>query len=402
MNSYDYLAKSIPVKFPGRMPTGYVNNVQYWGNISHQDLYSTLPDGTPKILTMDIDFGDVCSLSCPHCFRRDARVDSVNNPLSDEQIIDYIRQAKDLGLQSIKILGRGEPFQNSEFLSFLRTMTDMGIGVGIFTKGTVLGNDNMAVHYNEKYGIKSAKGLCSAVKELKTSVFLNFMSFDDSVSTQMVGGIKDYVANRNSALLNLNESGFNDFYAAVPTRLALICAPYTPKTVDEVFDIYKFGHERNMYVVACPTTLSGKGIDTYEEQKNGRYKRFIKKAESVYADIYTYAIKNNIISWTDFLHNGPHVYPGAHPCNQTAAGFYLQLSGQIFTCPGRMDNETIIVKNIRDYPDLRSVWKDSLPYKRAKTNNKKFNLGCIARDGRSLPQDFYNRITDLTLKQLAR
>lgn len=401
MNYRDYLCKSVPLKFVGNMPKGYVNNVQYWGNISRQDLYAKLPDGTPKMQTMDIDFGDVCSLACPHCFRRDTRVDSVIKPITNEQIIDYIRQAKDLGLQSVKILGRGEPFQNPDFLYFLRQMTDMGIGVGIFTKGTVLGDDKMAMQYNEKYGIKTARDLISAIKELKTAIYLNFMSFDDGISSKMVGNIPLYNERRNTALQNLANVGFNDFVAEVPTRLALICAPYTPETVNEVFDIYKFGHERNMYVVACPTTLSGKGIDTYEKQKNGHYGRFIKKAEYVYADIYTYAIKNNIVSWTDFLTDGPHLYPGAHPCNQTAAGFYLQLSGQVFTCPGRMDDETIVAKDIRDYPDLRTVWQDSVPYKRA-MNGKKFNLGCMARDGRSLPNDFYKRITDLTLKQLAR
>ena len=170
MNKKKYLEQSFPIMFSGAVPKGYKNDVQYWGNIPRADLYKILPDGTPAMQMMDIDFGDVCSLRCPHCFRRDDRNDILKNPLSEEEIIDYIRQGKELGVKSVKILGRGEPFQNPDFLSFLRTLTNMGIGASIFTKGTVLGDDTMAAYYNEKYGIKSARDLTAAIKELKTSI----------------------------------------------------------------------------------------------------------------------------------------------------------------------------------------------------------------------------------------
>ena len=35
---------------------------------------------------------------------------------ANKEIYDYIKQAKKLGLKEIKILGRGEPFQNKKFL----------------------------------------------------------------------------------------------------------------------------------------------------------------------------------------------------------------------------------------------------------------------------------------------
>jgi hypothetical protein len=150
-NSKKYLESTIPVKFTINgenviYPTGHVNNVKYWGNISRENLHSLNSDGTPKLLTMDVDFGDVCSLKCPECFRRDDKVDIITkeNQLSEKEIIEYIKQAKTLGLQSVKILGRGEPFQNPNFLGFLQAMTDLDIGVGIFTKGMVLGWDKWA------------------------------------------------------------------------------------------------------------------------------------------------------------------------------------------------------------------------------------------------------------------
>ena len=404
MNCKQNLEKSFPVMFHGKMPYGYKNDVLYWGNIPRDDLYKRLPDDTPMMHMMDIDFGDMCSLACPHCFRRDPRNDIVTNPLSDEQIVDYIRQGKELGLKQVKILGRGEPFQNPEFLKFLRTMTDIDIGVGIFTKGTVLGDDKMATQYNEKYGIKSACELVDAIKELKTSIYLNFMSFDDSISARMVGNVPLYIERRNTALHNLVNSGFNEFIAGTPTRLALICAPYTQETVGEVFDIYKFAHERNMYCVACPTTLSGKGLDQYaRQQKTGHYAEFINQTEQEYSKIYAYAIEHGIINLDDFMHDGPHVYPGAHPCNQTRAGFYLQLSGQVNLCPGRVESDTLCTRNIRKYSNLKECWINSPACKMANKCNvgdTPFNCGCIARDKRSLPDDFYETIKKLTLQRL--
>lgn len=404
MNNKTHLEQDFPVMFSDKMPDGYKNDVQYWGNIPREDLYKTLPDGTPAMQMMDIDFGDVCSLKCPHCFRRDDRNDILKNPLSNEQIIDYIRQGKDLGVKSVKILGRGEPFQNPDFLGFLRTMTEMDIGVGIFTKGTVLGDDNMAAHYNEKYGIKSARDLTYAIKELKTAVYLNFMSFNDDISSKMVGNVPEYVERRNIALRNLVDAKFNEFVSGVPTRLALVCAPYTPETVDELFDIYKFAHERNMYCIACPTTLSGKGIDTYAgQQKSGHYTDFIDKAEHVYSKIYTYAIEKGIMSIDDFMHDGPHVYPGAYPCNQTMAGFYLQLSGQVNWCPGRVESDTLCTRDIRNYENLKECWVKSPACRRAKQYTNEtgpFNCGCVARDKRSLPNDFYEKIKNMTLENL--
>lgn len=404
MNNKSGLEQDFPVMFSDTMPAGYVNDVQYWGNIPRSELYKTLPDGTPKMQMMDIDFGDECSLRCPHCFRRDNRNDVLTNPLSDEQIIDYIRQGKELGVKSVKILGRGEPFQHPEFLNFLRTMTEMDIGVGIFTKGTVLGDDKMAAHYNEKYGIKTARALADAVKELKTAIYLNFMSFDDEISSKMVGNVPGYVEKRNIALRNLVDAKFNEFVPNVPTRLALVCAPYTPQTVGELFDIYKFAHERNIYCVCCPTTLSGKGIDTYsKQQESGHYDDFINKAEHEYARIYEYAINKGIMRLDDFMQDGPHVYPGAHPCNQTMAGFYLQLSGQVNWCPGRVESDTLCTRNIRNYKNLKECWIESPGCRRAKqyiNNEGPFNCGCIARDKRSLPKDFYEQVKSLTLQNL--
>lgn len=402
-NSKKLLTKELPLIFKKKkgkiFSDGYVNDVRWWGNIPREELHSLLPDGTAKILTMDVDIGDVCSLNCPHCFRRDPRFDiTKKNVLTHEEIVSYIKDAKKLGLKQIKILGRGEPFENPRFLEFLTEMTDLDIGVSIFTKGHVLGSDEFAKRYNyEKYKIDTGWKLIKRIRELKVSILLGFNSFDRKMQEQFVGvdkypassSLKNYVAFRDKALINLVKAGFNKYEKGKATRLAMIAAPIKPENVDEIFDLYTWARPRNIYMLSCPTTISGKGLDEFEREK--KFSDYISRLIGLYSKIYIWAIKTNLIPLDKFKQDGVSLYPGCHVCNQTAAGFFLNLSGQVNQCPGRVDKTTIFTKDIRKEKGLEYVWTHCLNYKRAK-NTKGFNYHCVARDGRSLPIDFYDKI----------
>jgi len=417
--SKEFLTEKIPVIFEekkdGRIfPKNYVNNVAYWGNISKKDLHSCFKDGTAKMLTMDLDFGDACSLRCPHCFRRDDRFDkiSLGKSLTDEQIYDYIKQAKKLGLKEIKILGRGEPFQNKKFLKFLRDMTKLNIGVAVFTKGHVLGSDSLTKAYNKDYGIETAEDLVKEIKKLKVSILLGFNSFNRRIQEEYIGidktPLKNYVKLRDNALVLLTKHGFNEYKKGKPTRLCLCAAPIKPESIWDFVDIYKWGRIRNMYVLTCPTTVSGKGVDEFKRavktyhvknQTKSDHERYVEEIEDLYAKIYIWAIKTNLISLEQFKEEGVSLYPGCHPCNQTAAGFFLNLSGQVVQCPGRSTGNALFAKDIREYKNLKELWTSCLNYKRAK-NSKAFNFHCVARDGYSLPGNFYSNIKKKVFAEL--
>jgi hypothetical protein len=404
-----FITQNIPAIFQDNFPTGYLNNVKYWGNIPREELHSLLPDGTAKLLTLDVDFGNSCSLRCPHCFRRDDRFDTIDSnhlPLSPEEIISYIKEAKELGLKEIKILGRGEPFENPAFLGFLREMTKMDIGVGIFTKGHVLGSDTLAKKYNSQYGINTSEELIAELYRLKVSVFLGFNSFDKEMQEAFVGvgvgvessPIKEYVKFRDSALIALVKAGFNKYISGEATRLAMIAAPIKPANVEEVFDIFTWARVRNIYMLSCPTVMSGKGSDElkrgygeYSGSTLDQSKLYIADLEKLYASIYKWSMSTNLISAAKLKEDGISMYPGCHVCNQTAAGFYLNLSGQINLCAGRCDESTIFSSDIRKEKSLKDVWMRCPNYKRA-MNKKVFNYHCPARDNLSIPADFYKKI----------
>lgn len=397
-SSLDLLTAEIPVMFPGQFPASYKNNVKGWGNISKEELHSCLPDGTAKLLTMDLDIGDTCGLHCPHCFRRDPRFDNVSqeNKLSHEEIVDYVREAKGLGLKEIKILGRGEPFQNPRFLEFLEKMTSLDISVAVFTKGHVLGNDELARRYNQHYGITSCWELTQRVEELKVSILLGFNSFDRRMQEAFTGLdalpetalLKSYVEFRDQALINLVKAGFNKYEEGHATRLAMIAAPVKPENINEIFGLYTWARVRNIYMLTCPTTVSGRGLDELELEKS--FTDYVSHLEDLWSRIYVWAIDKNLIPLEVFKEEGVSLYPGCHVCNQTAAGFYLNLSGQVNQCPGRVDETTIFTRDIRR-EGLKNVWLSCASNKRAK-HGKQFNYHCVARDGHSLTPDFYRKI----------
>ena len=111
------------------------NTVQYWGFFTHQEIKEATQHG--KLLMLDIDFGRKCSLHCPSCFRRKNLIDNGQPDMDYNQLLITIRQAKQLGLRSVKICGAGEPFENPKLLQLAHDLTTMDVGLAIFTKGHV-------------------------------------------------------------------------------------------------------------------------------------------------------------------------------------------------------------------------------------------------------------------------
>lgn len=404
--SFVGLSEAIRPVFPKKFPKGYLNNVEGWG-ISRKYLHGKLPDGTYKLLTLDIDFGSACSLACPHCFRKSKMLDNSRAPLSYTEMLRLMEDAKKLGLQSVKFLGAGEPFENPEFLGFLTELHALGIKPDVFTKGHVIGDDELARKYNRRYGISSGLVLAERLKELNVSILLGFNSFRRNIQEAFVGGerarVRNYVALRDQALLNLVAAGLNEYHGGKATQLAMIVAPIKPENIAEVFTIYKWGRVRNIYTLSCPTTYSGLGINEYKrEHKITNFDEYIAALKNLYTRIYLWNIEKGLISLKQFKEEGVSLYPGCHPCNQVAAGMYITLKGKVIACPGRSDAQWEGISDIRT-STLRDVWRNSLGYSLAKQKNK-FNFNCIARDGTFFrpSDDFYGDIKGRVLRHCGK
>jgi MoaA/NifB/PqqE/SkfB family radical SAM enzyme len=363
---------NVPIMFDV-FPDGYINDINGWAF----DI-DTINQNKGKLLTLDIDFGDYCSLNCPHCFRYRNTVDAIKKELTLIDLIKVIKDAKKLGLRSVKFLGKGEPFENKGFLDFLRFLKQENIIPLIFTKGHIIGDDNEVKRYFSKYNINTSEELIKELYDLNCSIMLGFNAFDDEIQAKMVGRKKEYIHIRNRALENLVKQGFNK---GNPTRLALAINPITIWNINEALEIYKWGRLRNMYCIVTPTMISGRA-------KNSTWAKITPSRDQLielYQRIYEFNIETNLQTKEQILREGISAYAGGHPCNQVSTGMYITLNGIVLSCPG---SEEHVEGNIWN-TEVDEIWLNS---KNHTERSGKFNCGCIAKDGKSIPEGFYKEI----------
>lgn len=364
---------NIPKLFENQFPKDYQNTFPNWGFFSKEEV----EQNKSKLLMLDIDFGRYCSLNCPGCFRKSNVVDDIQaGDMNFEEIVSVIDQALPLGLKSIKICGAGEPTENTRFLEFVREMTKRDVGIAIFTKGQVLGSDDKTAQFYSKYGINSALDLCQELYQLKTSVMLSFQSFDTEVQDALVGK-SGHALIRNQALENLVKTGFN---SAHRNRLCLTNAPITKANADEVFDIYTYARERNIYPIIAVSMVSGKQLD-YEFLK--KHDLDEKQKIDLWAKIYAWNIEHGIQTLEQIQAERISAMPGSHPCNQIGYGLYVTLKGEVVRCPGY----TKSLGNIRT-ESLQSIWEKSQQF------SGRFNCGCPPKEGITIPNDLYQKVIE--------
>ncbi|MCX6803127.1 MAG: radical SAM protein [Candidatus Diapherotrites archaeon] len=367
---------SVPIIYQNKFPSAFSNKLNGWG-YSKEELQ--LNKG--KLLTLDIDFGNMCSLNCPHCFRKDNRVDSGKNKLmSYSDIVNLVREAKKLGLKDVKFLGAGEPFQDKKFLDFLRELKKLDVIPCIFTKGHVIGDDSEVAKWFGHEGITTGEQLVAELNKVNASILLGFNSFDPKVQDHIVGGVPGYTLKRNRALELLVKAGFNK---ASPTRLLLASNPITKENYSEIFEIYSWARVRNLLTIVCPTMVSGR---CGEEDVWRKITPAEKELVALYTKIYEFNIEKGIQTFSQIKEEGISAYAGIQPCNQIACGMYVTLTGKVLRCPG---DDVTEFGSIWD-SSLENIWKNSENFKRAGT----FNCQCPPKAGKSIPSSLYSKVLD--------
>lgn len=355
------------------------NEFPYWGFFSRKELLQE----KGKLLMMDVDFKRRCSLGCPECFRKQNPLDDdVKKDLRPEFLIGQIIGAKKLGLRSIKVCGAGEPFENAGFLEFLRTMSGEGIGVAIFTKGHVLGSDEKARRHFGHLGFGNALDLCRELYSLKTSIMLSFSSFTPEIADMRVGGVQGYSKERDAALMNLVEVGFN---SQSPTRLMLCANPVMKDNYGEALSIYTFARERNIYPLLTALMTCGKQVD---REFLSLHDISAEQKIALWTDIYSYNIRTGLQTLEQIDAEGISPMPGTHPCNQIATGMYLTAKGSVTLCTGYGIKIADIEEGLDDaWRRVRDFWENV-----SRGKDCGYNCSCPPKDGITIPGNLYSEV----------
>ncbi|MFH1364195.1 MAG: SPASM domain-containing protein, partial [Candidatus Aenigmatarchaeota archaeon] len=256
---------------------------------------------------------------------------------------------------------------------------EMNVKPLIFTKGHVIGDDNLVKRYYSRHGINTGEELIEEIKKCDARILLGFNSFDTDAQDKMVGNIKGYTLKRNRALELLVKTDFNKHN---PTHLCLAMNPVTNQNYDEIFEMYVWARERNLYAIVTPSMIGGRCAEEYDWKKITPPK---DKLVELYTKIYRYNIERGIQTLEEIKRDGISSYAGGVPCHQVACGMYIALNGTVLRCPG----DDITVFGDMKEKSLKDIWLNSENYKKWKGL---FNCGCPPKEGKSIPNGLYKKV----------
>lgn len=354
------------------------NTVQHWGFFTAEEIRSAASE--ESLLMIDLDFGRKCSLTCPGCFRRDNPVDQDGlRDLDYDEILDVVDQACALGLRSIKLCGAGEPFENPSLLRFASDLTQRHIGLAIFTKGHVLGDDAWVARL---FGPEVRDGLTFShmLFTLKTSIMLSYPSFDGKLLSSLVGDrLRMYPQRLRQAAKILADTGFNQIQ---PTRMAFVHAPITKQSINDAFGVYRFARERNILPVLAFLMISGRQIN---RSFLHRYDPTPQQKLRLFRLVYEYNLAKGLNTQEQLAKEGISCMPGIHPCNQIAVGLYITANGNVLRCPGDYNPP---LGNVR-HEKFAEIWKRCRDWR----FKGQFNCGCPFKDGITIPLGLYDSVS---------
>ncbi len=274
-----------------------------------------------KMLLIDMETSNICNLNCPYCFRDVYGTKSkLKNELVLEERLSLIRQAKELGCETIKITGAGEPTIDKYFFDMVEYANRLGIWVITFTNGYAIG-----------------KEMAERLFRMNISLIVKCNSLRPEIEDKVVGK-KGYAEKRNQSIRYLVDAGFNK---ASPTRLGFD-AVITNFNKQEIIDNLKYCRKNNIFPLFRPMMPIGGAVNVKEWE--------ISKQETV--SIYEKARKTDKEFGLDY--NLVLPYMGGVWCRQLHYAIYVNILGEVYACTGSKK----LLGNIKE-KTLEEIWNSS-------------------------------------------
>ncbi len=423
--------------YPGEFPDGFVLTPLDWYTpkeiVDRAELEAEIR-GEKRLIrpisTMDVEFlnnsivRDVrggrmslvknyqCGLKCPGCFSDDDIYGDSEKLMLWEEIMDVLRDAKKIGLHSIKFLGHGEFLQNPDAFDILDALGELDLKFSIFTKGVEVAVDKLAEMFHGRKGIRTGEDLAKRLSEYNNvRILQHFLSFDEKRQDAASGskgvtrfydiyenmgfdqkrrGVPNYTNLRNRAVEIWGKYFINPDRSIKECgqKLTLVATPFEPEQIDEASEMYMWAARRDIPLVIAPTMESGRGRNLKKAELN-KGDAYFDGIIDVYVDVYSAAIDSGITTLERIRDDGLSAYIGTSPCNQVANGLMMRLNGQIKMCPGPdKDNHGAVYGNVHERT-LAELWIESPNYQLGRLTNN----WCTAKTS-VLPGDLRPKIME--------
>ncbi|MBI4453704.1 radical SAM protein [Candidatus Woesearchaeota archaeon] len=269
-------------------------------NLSNEKLQKT--ENANKMLLIDIETSNVCNLNCKYCFRDVyGTKEALKSELPLAERLRLIKEAKELGCETIKITGAGEPFADAGVWDMINYANKLDMWVMIFTNGALLNKEKIAELY-----------------KMNVSLIVKCNSLDERKEDEMVGR-QGYAKKRNEVIEMLMDAGFN---RSKPTRLGRDLV-ITNINKDEVYESLKWCRKNNVFPLFRPLMPIGAAINVKEwEISKDELKQMYETARET--DKKEFGIEYELTL----------PYMGGVWCRQLHYAIYVNILGEAYPCTG--------------------------------------------------------------------
>ena len=255
-----------------------------------------------NMLLIDLETSNKCNLNCQYCFRDVyGTKEALEKELPLAKRLELIKQAKELGCETIKVTGAGEPFADKDIWPMIEYANSLGMWVMIFTNGSFI-----------------TKEIAERLYKMNVSLIVKCNSLNEEKEDFMVGR-KGYAKQRNNALQILMNLGFNK---TSPTRLGRDLV-ITTINKSEVYDALRWCRKNNIFPIFRPLMPIGAArkltdwMMSKEETKD-----MYEKAREI--DSKEFGL-NYCLSLP---------YMGGVWCRQLHYAVYVNILGEAYACTG--------------------------------------------------------------------
>ncbi|MEW5802093.1 MAG: radical SAM protein [bacterium] len=285
-----------------------------------------------RLMTIRLETNRACNLRCRYCYAE--REETLENELSFETWIDIVRQAKELGVNSVVVTGGGEPTLHPRFRDLVSYIHSLGIIPVIFTNTVTMSRE-----------------LAEFLYEKNVSVMGKLDSLRPSIQDFLTGRPGTF-RKIQKGLSHLIQAGFTHVEDPHLLRMGI---SFVSNRLNggEIEEIWHLCRQRNIFPNIEVLTPTGREKLHYQILSPEEIRGYKLKLLKIDHDCYGY----------DWL---PYTPLTASGCLRLLYSLYVTIEGNIRPCASVKFDEHPDLKHNGVYPhnirrrSLREIYEDTL------------------------------------------